>query len=76
MLLNVLKEIILNFQSQELEIGVMRTFGFQEILGKAFVCIGVRRCGKSTLLMQIADRLVEEGVSKKNILYIVSRKIP
>jgi predicted AAA+ superfamily ATPase len=38
--------------------------------GKAFVCIGVRRCGKSTLLYQIIEELEAKGVKRENILYL------
>jgi predicted AAA+ superfamily ATPase len=38
--------------------------------GKATVCIGVRRSGKSTFMFQVMQRLVESGVSRQNILYL------
>jgi len=31
---------------------------------------GVRRCGKSTLMRLLMERLIEEGVKKQNILYL------
>jgi len=31
---------------------------------------GVRRCGKSTLMRFLMERLIEEGVKKQNILYL------
>ncbi|MBP5468009.1 MAG: ATP-binding protein [Candidatus Riflebacteria bacterium] len=34
------------------------------------VITGVRRCGKSSLMQTIADELIENGVSKDNIIYI------
>ncbi len=34
------------------------------------VITGIRRCGKSVLLMQIMEELVEQGVSKEQILYL------
>ena len=40
------------------------------VKGKAFVCIGVRRCGKSTLLYQIIKDLENQGVKRENILYL------
>ncbi|MCL7411484.1 MAG: ATP-binding protein [Methanosarcinaceae archaeon] len=37
---------------------------------KEIICIsGVRRCGKSTILYQIIDHLVDSGVKPTNILY-------
>ena len=34
------------------------------------VITGVRRCGKSSLMQTIVDELIENGVSKDNIIYI------
>lgn len=34
------------------------------------VIMGIRRCGKSVLLLQIMDELKEKGVSEKQIIYI------
>ena len=34
------------------------------------VIVGVRRCGKSTLLKQLRNDLVEQGVSPEAIIYI------
>lgn len=34
------------------------------------ICIGVRRCGKSTLMESVILRLLEEGVSRDNIVCI------
>lgn len=70
MLLSILKEIILDFQTQKIETGVRRHFEYSPIENKAFVCIGVRRCGKSTLLFQIIKDLRVNGVRKENIMYI------
>lgn len=66
----VLKEIILDFQDVELETGVPRRVKVTPVAGKATVCIGVRRCGKSTFMFQFIKRLLESGVPKQNILYL------
>ncbi len=66
----ILKEIILDFQNESLETGIKRHLKYELVQGKAFVCIGVRRCGKSTLLYQIIDDLKRNGVTNDNILYI------
>lgn len=42
--LDLLKEIILDFQEQPLECGVTRHLPYERVSGKAFVCVGVRRC--------------------------------
>lgn len=34
------------------------------------VITGIRRCGKSVLLMQIMDELKEQGIQKEQIIYI------
>ena len=69
-MIELLKEIILDFQSESLDTGIQRHLKYELVHGKAFVCIGVRRCGKSTLLYQIIDDLKRTGVTNDNILYI------
>jgi predicted AAA+ superfamily ATPase len=66
----ILKEMILDFQSEALALGTPRRLGYEIVPHKAFICIGVRRCGKSTLLFQIADSLEKSGVKRQNILYL------
>lgn len=34
------------------------------------VIIGIRRCGKSVILMQIMDELIKNGIDKQNIIYL------
>ncbi len=69
-MIELLKEIILDFQNTVLDTGIPRHFQFRPVKGKAFVCIGVRRCGKSTLLYQIIKNIEEKGIKIENILYI------
>lgn len=66
----VLKEIILDFQDIGLETGVPRRVKVTPVVGKATVCIGVRRCGKSTFMFQFIKRLLESGVPRQNVLYL------
>jgi len=40
------------------------------------VLVGVRRCGKSTILMQIKDELISSGVSDENMVFINLDKRP
>jgi len=66
----IIKTIILDFQEVSLKTGVPRRLKAERIPGKATVCIGVRRCGKSTYLFQVMDRLLNGGVPRENILYL------
>lgn len=67
---NLLKELVLDFQKQQSEPWIRRALRYELLAGKACICIGVRRCGKTTFLHQIIDDLLKTGVSRDNILYI------
>jgi uncharacterized protein len=67
---DLLKEIILDAQEMDLPTGVPRRVAVAPVPGKATVCIGVRRSGKSTFLFQIMQKLLASGVSRQNILYL------
>jgi len=69
-MIEIVKSIILDFQEISLETGVPRRLEVETIPGKATICIGVRRSGKSTYLFQIIERLLNAGVPRENILYI------
>ena len=69
-LLETIKAIILDFQEMRLETGVPRRLRIETVRGKATVCIGVRRSGKSTCLFQIIRRLLDGGIPRQNILYL------
>jgi predicted AAA+ superfamily ATPase len=69
-MIDLLKEIILDFQEIELQTGVPRRVAVSKVSGKATVCIGVRRCGKSTFMFQLMKKLQDSGVSRQNILYL------
>jgi len=68
--LEVLKSIILDFQEAAVASGIPRRQRVEPVPGKATVCIGVRRCGKSTYLYQMIGRLLNAGVPRENILYV------
>ncbi len=34
------------------------------------IIVGIRRSGKSTLMSQIRDELLEDGITEKQIIYI------
>jgi hypothetical protein len=65
-----LQSIILDFQESELQTGVPRHLNIEPVRGKAAVCLGVRRSGKSTYLFQVVQGLLDRGVSCRNILYL------
>lgn len=69
-MIEILKELILDFQELDLVTGVPRRLKITPVAGKATVCIGVRRSGKSTFMFQCIKALLEEGVSRQNILYL------
>lgn len=69
-MLDMLKAIIVDFQESEFKPSIPRPLKITSIHGKATVCIGVRRCGKSTLMFQLMQQLLSSGVSMKNIIYI------
>lgn len=67
---DTLKSLILDFQESRLETGVPRRLQIATVRGKAAVCIGVRRSGKSTYLFQIIQRLLDGGTPRQDILYV------
>lgn len=69
-MIETVKSILLDFQEARPDTGVPRRMRLETVQGKAAVCIGVRRSGKSTYLFQIIQRLLNSGVSPKNILYM------
>ena len=69
-IIDILKEIILDFQAQTLEPGVPRHLRIESVKGKAAVCLGVRRSGKSTFLFQIVHSIYDKGVKPQNVLYL------
>jgi len=68
--LDLLKELILDFQEVDLPTSVPRRVEISFVPGKATACIGVRRCGKSTFMFQLMQKLLDEGVLRQNILYL------
>jgi uncharacterized protein len=69
-MIETIKSIILDFQETRLETGVPRRLNIETVHGKATVCIGVRRSGKSTYMFQIIQKMLDAGVHKQNILYL------
>ena len=69
-MIETIRTIILDFQEVKLETGTPRRVKVEVVPGKATVCIGVRRSGKSTYLFQLMQHLLDKGVSRQNILYL------
>lgn len=65
-----IQALILDFQERSLETGVPRRLRVTPVPGKATVCIGVRRSGKSTFLYQEVQRLLDRGVLRENICFL------
>lgn len=64
-----------NFWKKEIQTGVERSGILNKLLefiasDKVISIVGVRRSGKSTLLRQMAKRLIEKGVPSQNILIV------
>jgi len=62
MLFDIIRRSIIDFHNGKRKQIVKRNMTFRDIEGKASVFIGVRRCGKSTLLFQLIDDLVSKKV--------------
>ena len=65
-----LRDIVLDFREAVLPTGVPRRIEVTPVPGKATVCIGPRRAGKSTFLFQQVQKLLDRGVPRDNILYV------
>jgi len=68
--IDILREIFLDFQDMDLPTGIARQVSVSHMPGKATVCIGVRRSGKSTFMFQLMKKLQDTGVARQNILYL------
>ena len=57
-MLDIIKAIILDFLEAPLKTGIARRVQIEPVPGKATVCVGVRRCGKSTYIKTL-NRMIE-----------------
>ncbi len=57
-------------QKRRLQTGSQRDATLRYMAGKICVCLGVRRCGKTTLMMKRMAELVTAGVPRENIVHI------
>ncbi len=69
-MVQLIQEIILDAQEQSWFTGTKRSLKLTVIPKKATVLIGVRRCGKSTLMHQVLEGLKSDGINRENILYL------
>lgn len=64
-----------NFWSQQIDTGFRRPFYFEKLnkllrMSEIVALTGIRRSGKSTLILQLIEELIEKGTKPKNTLYI------
>ncbi len=64
-----------NFWKKEINTGIKRYAEISRVeslskIGEIVVVSGVRRCGKSTILLQFCEALMDEGVKKEDILIV------
>lgn len=69
-MLETLKTLILDSQEDSQGTGVPRHLDLRVVPGKASVCIGVRRCGKSTYMRQIIGKLLKRGVQRTSLVHL------
>lgn len=69
-MLETIQRLILDFQEHLPETVIPRLLTLQSVPGKATVCIGVRRSGKTTLMYQQIEKLIEEGAPRENIVHL------
>jgi uncharacterized protein len=68
--MQLVQDVLIETQRRPVFTGVPRRLDCRMAPGKAFVCVGVRRCGKSTLLNQKVAGLLSEGVAADDIMYV------
>lgn len=71
-----IKSLILDSQEVRPETGVRRHLHIEPVHGKAAVCIGVRRSGKSTYMFQAIQRLLDGGAAAEHPLPELFRRPP
>ena len=69
-MINLLKQIISDFHSQELPKFEKRELKVPLNLGKILTIIGPRRAGKTYYLYQLIAELEDSGIKRKQILYL------
>ena len=69
-MLEILRKIILEFQSKDLSYIVKREQTFPVLKGKATVITGMRRAGKTSFCYQKMRELLDSGTDRNQILYL------
>lgn len=69
-MIEIVKEIILDSQNAVFHTGIPRHMVIEVLPGKATICMGVRRSGKSTFMHQLIAKLEGKGISRANIAHI------
>ena len=69
-MLEILRKIILEFQSKDLSYIVKREQTFPVLKGKATVITGMRRAGKTSFCYQKMRDLIDSGTDRNQILYL------
>jgi len=64
-----------NFWNQKIDTGFQRLFYMEKLsrllkMSEIVALTGVRRSGKSTLILQLIEELIKKGVKPKNTLYV------
>lgn len=67
---DILKEIIRDFHLTPLPALIERDIAIPFHSGKIITLVGARRSGKTSVLFNLMDKLLREGVDFRNILYI------
>ena len=65
-----LQEIIIEHQQLPLMEIVQRDIAIERIPRKATTLIGIRRCGKTTVMLQREKEILSQGISRKAICFI------
>ncbi len=66
----ILQEIIIEHQSLPFPEIIKREIEIERIPRKATIVIGIRRCGKTTLMYQREKELIDSGIDRKAICFI------
>lgn len=66
----IFRMLIMTGQKRSIAVGCPREVALLHKKDKICVCLGVRRCGKSTLMAGRMAELLAQGVSRENIVHI------